>query len=172
MHETADDLIRLQDLLDRGAAGASPHMASIFTADRRLSASELAARLTGMRLLTLATVTAKGEPRTAPVDGLFYQGHFWFGSAPEAVKFRHIRARPAVSATHLPGESFAVIVHGTCHLVDIRSDEMAGLRSYCREVYGPDWEDFGLPAQYARIDADRMYTYALPDPTHAGEDGR
>ncbi len=162
MYETPDDLTRLQAILDRSAASAGSHLASIFTPEKRLPAAALAERLTGMRLLTLATVTARGEPRSAPVDGLFYRGQFWFGSAPDAIKFRHIRARPAVSATHRPAESFAVIVHGTCALVDIRSDEMTGLREFCREIYGASWEDFGLPAQYARIDADRMFTYAIP----------
>ena len=57
-----------------------------------------------MSLLALATVTADGRPLVSPVDGIFYRGAFYFGSAPDSVKFRHIRARPQVSATHLPGE--------------------------------------------------------------------
>ena len=45
-----------------------------------------------MRLLALATVTADGRPIVGPVDGIFYRGAFWFGSAPDSVRFRHIRA--------------------------------------------------------------------------------
>ncbi|MDQ3654220.1 MAG: pyridoxamine 5'-phosphate oxidase family protein [Chloroflexota bacterium] len=52
-----------------------------------------------MKLLSLATVNRHGEPRVGPVDGLFYRGRFWFGSSPKAARFRHIRARPAVSVT-------------------------------------------------------------------------
>ncbi len=162
MHERPSDLTDLQALLDRSTVGVGPHLSSIFSPERRLTAAQLTERLTGMRLLTLATVTAAGEPRTAPVDGLFYRGRFWFGSAPDSARFRHIRARPAVSATHLPGESLAVIVHGTCALIDIDDAAMSGLRDLCLEIYGPGWMEWGPPAQYARIDADRMFTFAMP----------
>ena len=165
MQERPIDLAVLQDLLDRSAAGAGPHLRSIFSDERRLSATQLSERLTGMRLLTLATVTATGEPRTAPVDGLFFRGQFWFGSAANSARFRHIRARPAVSATHLPGESMAVIVHGRCALIDINDaddEAIAGFRSCCLEVYGPGWTEWGPPNQYARIDAERMFTFTLP----------
>lgn len=173
MHERPSDLTDLQALLDRSMTGAGPHLSGIFSQERRLTAAQLSERLTGMRLLTLATVTAAGEPRTSPVDGLFYRGQFWFGSAPNSVRFRHIRARPAVSATHLPGESLAVVVHGRCALIDIDDEAMRGLREFCVEIYGPGWSEWGPPAQYARIDADRMFTFAMPqeeiDAHHAAQ---
>ena len=43
-------------------AGAGEHLRGIITGERRLSAAELAGRLQGMRLLTVATVTADGRP--------------------------------------------------------------------------------------------------------------
>src|SRR2546429_9947587 len=112
MHETADDLRALQQLLDRSYAAAGRHLLRIHTPDRRLSATEVAERLTGMCLLALATVTADGRPMVGPVDGIFYRGAFHFGSAPNSMRFRHIPPRPQVSATHLPGEDLAVTVHG------------------------------------------------------------
>jgi hypothetical protein len=51
MHETPDDLIALQDLLDRSADGAGPHLRSIITPERRLTAPEVCHRLAGMSLL-------------------------------------------------------------------------------------------------------------------------
>ncbi len=162
MYERPTDLDDLQALLDRSAAGAGPHLTSIFSPERRLTAGQLVERLPGMRLLTLATVTAAGAPRTAPVDGLFFRGQFWFGSAANSARFRHIRTRPAVSATHLPGESLAVIVHGTCALIDIDDDAIGGLRDYCLEVYGPGWREWGPPNRYARIDATKLFTFAMP----------
>ena len=162
MYERPSDLADLQALLERSIVGAGPHLTSILSPERRLTAEQLVERLPGMRLLTLATVTAAGEPRTAPVDGLFFQGRFWFGSSNDSVRFQHVRARPAVSATHLPGESLAVIVHGTCTLIDINDDAMRGFRDYCLEVYGPGWREWGPPNQYARIDPTRMFTFALP----------
>ena len=60
--------------------------------ERRLDAASLVARLDGMRLLVLATVTADGRPIAGPVDGIFYRGAFHFGSSPDSVRFRHIRS--------------------------------------------------------------------------------
>src|SRR3954465_14343332 len=112
MHENAADLDALQGLLDRSYEAAGPHLLSIHTPERRLTAAQVAERLDGMRLLALATVTADGRPIVGPVDGIFLHGAFHFGSSPDSVRFRHIRVRPQVSATHLPGEELAVTVHG------------------------------------------------------------
>jgi uncharacterized pyridoxamine 5'-phosphate oxidase family protein len=164
VHETADDLAALQGLLDRSYAAAGAHLRSIITPARRLDAERLASRLDGMRLLALATSTADGRPLVGPVDGIFLRGAFHFGSSPDSVRFRHIRARPHVSATHLPGEEFAVTVHGKAVVVDVRREAGADLRRTLREVYvpryGPQWEEF-LDAGpiYARIEAERMFTF-------------
>lgn len=163
MHETPADLVALQSLLDRSYATAGRHLRSIITPERRLTADEVADRLTGMRLLALATVTADGRPIVGPVDGIFFRGSFHFGSAPDSVRFRHIRNRPQVSATHLPGEELAVTVHGRAVPLDIQSTTEAEFRQTLLEIYvpryGPQWEEFlDSGPVYARIDADRMFT--------------
>ena len=112
MLETPDELDRLQDLLDHSMAHGGPHLRDIIGPERRLNARQLTERLTGMRLLVLATATADGRPLTAPVDGYFLHGTFWFSLGTEAVRTRHLTARPHVSATHLPSESLAVTMHG------------------------------------------------------------
>src|SRR5512135_3520588 len=104
MHETPEDLEAVQQLLDRSYAAAGAHLLSIHNPARRLSAPQIAERVEGMCLLALATCTSHGRPIVGPVDGVFYRGSFYFGSAPDSLRFRHIRVRPHVSATHLPGE--------------------------------------------------------------------
>jgi len=164
VHETPDDLAALQDLLDRSYDQAGPHLRRIITPERRLTADQVSQRLMGMRLLALATVTSDGRPIVGPVDGIFFKGAFYFGSSPDSVRFRHIRARPHVSATHLPGEELAVTVHGRAVPVDIRDDPF---REALLEVYvpryGPEWEHDFLDSGplYARIDADRMFTFQM-----------
>ncbi len=71
MHETAEDMKELRALLSRSYEGAGPHLLSIHTKKWRMSAKRIVETLTGMVLLDLATVTAKGEPRVGPVDGQF-----------------------------------------------------------------------------------------------------
>ena len=165
MHETPDDLAALQDLLDRSYDRAGPHMRRIITPERRLTAAQVSERLSGMSLLALATATSDGRPIVGPVDGIFFRGAFHFGSAPDSLRFRHIRARPHVSATHLPGEELAVTVHGRAVAVDVRTDPLrqALLELYVPR-YGPQWEHDFLDSgpQYARIDAERMFTFRMP----------
>jgi nitroimidazol reductase NimA-like FMN-containing flavoprotein (pyridoxamine 5'-phosphate oxidase superfamily) len=167
VHETPDDIGRLQELLDRSHAAGGRHLRSIITPERRVDAEELVERLTGMRLLVLATATADGRPIAGPVDGIFYRGSFHFGSAPDSVRFRHIRARPHVSATHLPAEEFAVTVHGRAVFVDIQAPGDAGFRQTLIDIYvpryGPDWVSNFLDSgpMYARIEAERMFTFKM-----------
>ncbi len=168
MHETQEDLVALQSLLDRSAAAGGRHLNRIITPDRRMNAVRLAQRLVGMRLLVLATVTADGRPLAGPVDGIFYRGAFYFGSAPDSVRFQHIRRRPQVSATHLPGEELAVSVHGTAVGVDVRAPDQAGFRQTLLDIYvpryGPEWENFlDSGVVYARIDAARIFTFHMED---------
>lgn len=160
MYETPQDVSELQTVLDESHASMGQHMRRILTPDRRLPAADLIEQLQGMKLLVLATVNSKREPRVGPVDGHFYRGTFWFGSSPDSVRFEHIRARPAVSATHLDGERFAVTVHGEAQLVDTSAPGMAGFRDLLIETYGERWwNEVGAPSQFARIEPHRMYTY-------------
>jgi hypothetical protein len=166
VHESKADLAALQELLDRSYASAGAHLLSIHTPDRRLRAGQVAERLTGMCLLALATVTADGRPVVGPVDGIFYRGAFHFGSASDSLRFRHIRARPRVSATHVPGEELAVTVHGCAVPIDIRGEGSAGFRETLLEVYvpryGAEWVEFLESGPlYARIDAERMFGFSI-----------
>ncbi len=163
MHETAEDLSAVQNLIDRSYAEAGPHLLRIHTPERRLTAEQVAERLTGMCLLALATVSSDGRPIVGPVDGIFYRGAFHFGSAPDSVRFRHIRARPQVSATHLPGEELAVTVHGRATEVPIEGGFRETLLEIYLPRYGAGWETDFLDSGpvYARIDAERMFTFAM-----------
>ena len=164
MNETPEDLERLQRVLDESYAAGGAHLREVITPERRMDAASLADRLDGMKLLVLATVTGDGRPICGPVDGIFYRGSFHFGSAPESIRFRHIRQRPAVSATHLDGEEFSVTVHGTATEIDVKAREHADFRRALLDVYvplyGAGWEQFiDSGPVYARIDARRMFTY-------------
>src|SRR3954471_23791061 len=164
MHETPEDLAALQDLLDRSHAGAGAHLRRIITPERRLTAEQVSERLTGMCLLALATATSDGRPIVGPVDGIFFRGSFHFGSSPDSVRFRHIDARPHVSATHLPGEELAITVHGRAERADTSSGPLRQtLLDIYTPRYGAEWEKFlDSGPVYARIDAERMFTFSMP----------
>lgn len=162
MRESEHDLAVLQDLLDRSYRSAGEHLRAIHTAGRRMTARQVADRLQGMRLLVVATVTADGRPLTGPVDGIFYRGSFCFGTDTGAVRARHLRRSPAVSATHLPGEDWAVTVHGRAVPAGTGPAEAGGLRSVLLDLYvpryGPQWQEFlDSGPLYYRIEAERMF---------------
>jgi nitroimidazol reductase NimA-like FMN-containing flavoprotein (pyridoxamine 5'-phosphate oxidase superfamily) len=167
MLETPEEIDRLQQLLDRSAAAAGPHLRGIITDERHLSARQVIQRLRGMRLLMVATVTGDGRPLAGPVDGYFLHGSFYFSSGRDSVRMRHLAARPAVSATHLPGEELAVTVHGRAELFDISDPARGELRQAMLDYYlprqGPEFETWldQLDAIGARIAAEKMFTFSL-----------
>src|SRR3954469_24458941 len=167
MHERPEDLAALQELMNQTYANAGAHLLSIHEPERRLSAEAVAAELTGMRLLVLATATRDGRPITGAVDGVFHRGRFHFGSSPDSVRFRHIRERPEVSATHLPGEHLAVTVHGTAEVIDVGASEHAEFRQTLLDIYLPRYGDAWLPilegGTFARIHPRRMFTFSMSE---------
>lgn len=161
MHETDEDLRKLQRLLDDSYAAAGKHLLSIHTPNWRMSAEQISETLTGMVVLNLATVNSKGEPIQGPVDGQFYRGRLYCGSARNSIRARHIAARPQVSVSHVRGEELAVVVHGTAREVDGNSERGKGYREYLVEVYGQemtDWE--GGEVVHWEIEPRRMFALA------------
>ncbi len=112
MYETDEDLDDLQRLIDDSFARASEHLCSIMTPQRRLSARELVAALPAPAVLTIASVTAHGDPRISAVDGHFLSGAWHFGTASASPKAVQLRARPATSAAYTPRDGFGVFCHG------------------------------------------------------------
>jgi hypothetical protein len=167
MHETPDELHRLQHLLDASAAGAGAHLRSISTEDRRLNAASLCERLQGMCLLALATATADGRPLVGPVDGYFLHGTFFFSSARNSVRMRHLAVRPAVSATYLPGEELAVTMHGRAKLFDLLDSAHGELRAAMLDFYlpkqGPAFESWleNEDPLGARITPEKLFTFRM-----------
>ncbi|HET8673666.1 MAG TPA: pyridoxamine 5'-phosphate oxidase family protein [Thermoleophilaceae bacterium] len=174
MHETADDMRALQTLLDESYERAGAHLRRITTRERRVDAEQLVEELRGMCLLALATVTKDGRPIVGPVDGIFHRGSFHFGSAADSVRARHIRARPQVSATHVPREEFSVTVHGRAVPVEIRDASPGSFRRTLLEIYVPrygdawetdfldgDDESVGGSPVYWRLEAERMFTFQM-----------
>lgn len=112
MRETESEIADLQQLLDASHGAATSHLRDIINDRTRLTAAELATLLTGMKVLSVATVTASGEPRISALDGHFLHGTWTFGTSGAAAKARHLTARPAVSVAHIDGERLAVFAHG------------------------------------------------------------
>jgi Pyridoxamine 5'-phosphate oxidase len=170
MLETPEELDGLQQLLDRSAGAAGPHLRGIITADRRLSAAQVCQLMQGLRLLVVATVTADGRPLAGPVDGYFLHGSLYFSSGRDSVRMRHLAVRPGVSATYLPGENLALTVHGQAELFDVNDPARGELRQAMLDHYlplqGPSFETWldQADAVGARIITEKMFTFSSGTP--------
>lgn len=171
MRETQEELDELQALLDASLSRSTSHLRSI-VAERTMPAERLTRVLTGMCTLALSTVTAKGEPRISAVDGHFLHGRWHFGTARDAAKARHLRARPAASAAHMRGEDLGVFTHGTVEVLNPLGEEPAQdwpyLLAYFKETYGDDAFDWENEVVYYRLRPHWMTVYA-PDPAKLTE---
>lgn len=161
MLETPDDLDRLQALLDASHAAATDHLRGIIHDERTLSAGQVAALLTGMKVISVATVTATGEPRISAMDGHFLHGTWTFSTSSTAAKARHLVARPGVSVAHVDNEALAVFGHG--YAIELTDPaDIAEVDAHWTAHYGSSpysWDDPGQIRMY-RLDARWMVGYA------------
>jgi hypothetical protein len=163
VYETEPELRELQTLIDTSLGRSTAHLRSIVTRERSLTAEQLVRVLTGMCVLVLSTVTAKGEPRVSAVDGHFLHGRWVFGTARGAAKARHLRVRPAASVAHLRGEELGVFVHGTVEELTPADGsphpDWPPIHEYMRGFYGDtafDWSE----VVYYRLRPTWMTVYA------------
>lgn len=159
MKETDEELTRLQHLLDDSIGRSGRHLTGIIGERQRLNARQLVAELTGMKVLVVATVTARGEPRTSCVDGHFLHGRWLFGTDASAYKARDLVARPAISATHVDGERVAVFTHGVAE-AHTEGPEWEEHRAYFTDYYGSDPTTWGSRLAFFTIRPTWMVAYA------------
>ena len=161
MYETPQELAELQALIDRSFAGAGPHLLSIMKPERRLTARQVARYLDGIKHISLATVTARGEPRVAPLDSCFVHGRFVASTGGRSVRLRHMRARPAVSLAHVVGDDIAVVVNGRAEIIE-RGDRGADdLDRIATGIYGSSPFSWGEGVAFIRVEPETMFTYAF-----------
>jgi len=160
MNETPGDLTRLQALLKRSIEGAGEHLRRTFEMpEHSLGAGQLVRYIGQEKQFALATVTARGEPRVAPVQVVLQQGHFFVPTAADAVRTRHVALRPSVSMTHWVSNEVALIAHGRATVIsrgDAGFDELS-------EAYVRDWWQElrrRRNGAFLRVEPDALYTWA------------
>lgn len=164
MYETDAEVDALQALLDASLSRSSAHLRSIVVpGERTLPARRLVEVLTGMCTLSIATVTASGEPRISGIDGHFLHGRWIFGTTRSAAKAGHLAARPAASVAHLRGEDLGVFTHGT--VVTLNPVDGAAVPEWPRVLerltnhYGQSPLEWGEVVYY-RLEPHWMVAYA------------
>ena len=167
MNENPQDLRRLQDLLDASIERAGVFLRSSFEMpERSLSAAQLVGALEGHLTVALATTTASGEPRVAPINAVFYRGAFHVPTVASSARARHALRRPAVSLTYYRGNDLAVIVHGRAALLGPDDPGFAELDGLQRR-YGQSPSEWG-EGVFLSVEADVLYTYAANPELYPG----
>ncbi|HEX7099012.1 MAG TPA: pyridoxamine 5'-phosphate oxidase family protein [Acidimicrobiia bacterium] len=157
MRESPEDIARLQSIIDESYAAAGRHHRDIHSDRARLTAQQVVDRLQGMRVFVVATVTSDGRPLTGPVDSFLYKGEVRFGTAPYAVRARHLARSPAISATYVEGEGLVVTVHGTAEQLDLEGADRDFV-DFLRDHYGAETFEGDLSgAPYYRILPQRFF---------------
>jgi hypothetical protein len=161
MRETANDVRRLQTLLDESIGRASPFLRSSFEMpEHSLSAAQLVAHLQGSLTVALGTVTARGEPRVAPITAFFLRASFYVPTVAEAARARHLAQRPGASLTYFEGTDLAVIAHGHVTIVDAAHNEFAELDATqveCGNESVREWQGNGV---YLHLQPASLFTFA------------
>jgi len=159
MHETAEDLQQLQTLVDQSIERAGAFLRSSFEMpEKSLNARQLVDYLQGMPTLVMATVTSKGEPRTAPISALFYRGRFYIPTVAESLRAKHVNKQSAVSLSHYVGNDIAIIVHGHATNIPAHHERFAPLDDLQREIMGTSTTDWG-DGIFMEVEADRLYSF-------------
>ena len=161
MYETPQEVAALQDLLDRSIARSTEHLRAIIRDQRVLSAEDLVALLTGMKVLSVATVTASGEPRISALDGHFLHGTWSFSTSGTALKAAHMRARPAVSVAHIDNEELGVFSHGSVSDLQPTDAEFDETIAHWTKHYGSSPLEWGEDIRLYRYAPHWMVGYAF-----------
>jgi general stress protein 26 len=160
MYETAAEMVALQELLDTSRAGATAHLRDIINDERAMSAAELVKALDGMRTLSVATVTARGEPRISALDGHFLHATWTFSTDGSSAKARHLAARPAVSVAFIDGERLGVFAHGRAISIGESDPDWAQTLEHWTAYYGSSPLTWGPDIRIYRLRPSWMVAFA------------
>ncbi len=161
MLETEAELDALQQLLDRSRSGATEHLRGIINDQRALSARDIVGLLLNMKVVSLATVTARGEPRISAVDGHFLHGTWTWSTDGTSAKARHLAARPAVSVAHVDNEDLAVFAHGTAERLRLSDPLWEETLAHWSAHYGSSPLGWGEDIRLYRLAPSWMVGYAF-----------
>ena len=161
MFEYEADVRELQALIDRTMARANPHLSEIVKPERRLTARQVVRYLQGTKHVAFATVNERGEPRVAPLDGVFIRGRFTVSTDGRAARLQHLRANPACSAAHMDGDTIGIVVHGHATIIGREDDGVEELEPVWRDIYGSSPFEWGEGVVFMRIEPTSMWAYAF-----------
>jgi uncharacterized pyridoxamine 5'-phosphate oxidase family protein len=160
MYESASEIDALQALIDQTFAHANPHLASIVKPGRRLNARQIVRYLQGTKHVAFATVNERGEPRVAPLDGVFIRGQLTVSTGGQSARPKHLRANPACSGAHVDGDTIGIVIHGHATIIGRDDVGVEEIEPVWHEIYGSSPFEWGEGVAFMRVAATSMWGYA------------
>ena len=112
-------------------------------------------------MVALATTTARGAPRVAPVVSVVFDGRFYIPTSLSSARALHAATRPEISLTHYVDVDVdvAIIAHGMAVLVGAGHPDFDALNARYQAAWFQQLcaRDDGV---YLRVDARTLVTYA------------
>lgn len=133
MFESNSELETLQRLLDNSFERSGKGKLAGFSPDQRLSAPQLAG-FRGIRLVSIASVNSKQEPRVAPRSAAFLHGKFYLAANSDSISVRRLRANPSTAITYY--ENHVLIMgHGKVTFLSIDDSASASVSKEWKEAF-------------------------------------
>ena len=157
MFETPEELTDLQSLLDESSVTTGGGLAG-FDRTQRLSAKQLAG-FRGVRLVAVASVNRKGEPRVAPRAAAFLHGKFYLAANSKSVTVQRLRARPDVAISYFENH-FLLLGHGTVTFLAKGEARFVIIRKEWEKAFNGGKDALKSEDLFLRVDAVHLVAFA------------
>ena len=131
------------------------------TPERRPTARQVVRYLDGIKHISLATVTARGEPRVVPLDSYFVHGRFVASTVGRSARLRHLRPAPRSASRMSSGTKVAVVVNGRAAIIERGDPQAEGLDRISTGIYGSSPLSWGEGGVFVRVAPAVMFPYAF-----------
>lgn len=121
MFETKTELDELQHLMEESFERAGERMFVAYDVPQQMSAGQLAG-FSGIRLVAVASVNRKGEPRVSPRGAAFLHGKFYLAANTESMLVKRLERNPTVAITYYEAHML-VMGHATVEFLGEGSAE-------------------------------------------------
>jgi hypothetical protein len=157
MFETAPEIRELQRLLDASFKNAKQRVL-IYDADQLLSARQLAG-FRGAKLIAVASVNSKGEPRVAPRSAAFLHGKFYLASDAESVTVRRLRSNPAAAITYFENH-LLLMGHGSVDFIPTGDARFSAISPEWKKAFNGGRDALQGVDVFVRVDATHLVAFA------------
>jgi len=158
LFETDAELAGLQQLLDASHQQVEERMSAIYSPEQRLSAQQLAG-FSGVRLVSIASLNRKGEPRVGPRSAALLHGKFYLAANRDSVTVRRLFVNPMAAITYYENH-LLLMGHGTVGFIPVGESEFARVSPEWKRAFRGGRDALLGTDVFLRFDATHLIAFA------------